>query len=405
MTGLLDSVLSALDAPGAYTRGLLAGSPGERVDGRGLLESWGVLGQNTPGLDFGDVLGFGAGILTDPLTYASGGTGLLAKALGKSDDAARLFSAASDLPPTLTGGWGAMDDLARAAPAGNLDQLALGYTPRPLLEGRRLMPDDFAATTVAARVGGDASGPIRLYHGSPWGPVLTPDPSRWKSADDLLFGPGHYMTENPGVASSYARGDGIGVMRRSMTDAEVAAKYPVGQVVQEYGTGGVVVDSLDKNEWGNWVVRGRLADTNRPHNFLVSDEVYTRPTPAVTSYYLNTQKPFDMATGELSRDDAIKILEKLRALDPTNVPIKQELDDAFAGFHNSDPESFYERLAMDTSKAHINQALQQAGYDAIRHVGGGRAGGGKTLHDVWIALNPEQVYEPFLESQVRGKWM
>jgi hypothetical protein len=37
----LGTVGYALDTPGAYTRGLLAGRPGERVDGRDMLESLG----------------------------------------------------------------------------------------------------------------------------------------------------------------------------------------------------------------------------------------------------------------------------------------------------------------------------------------------------------------------------
>jgi hypothetical protein len=171
--GLLESLFSALDAPGAYTRGALSGQFGERVDGRGLLENWGVLGQNREGLDFGDVLGFGAGVLTDPLTYASGGLGLLGKALGRGDDAARLLAGA-DVPPSLVGGWGAMDDLARTAPAGNLDQLALGHIPAPQLAGRRLMPDDLAATTYAKTPSGM---PVKLFHGSIHGPVQTPQSS------------------------------------------------------------------------------------------------------------------------------------------------------------------------------------------------------------------------------------
>lgn len=55
-----------LDTPGAYTRGMIAGRPGERVSGREMLEAYG-LGANQEGLDLGDVLGFGADVLVDPL--------------------------------------------------------------------------------------------------------------------------------------------------------------------------------------------------------------------------------------------------------------------------------------------------------------------------------------------------
>lgn len=55
-----------LDTPGAYTRGMIAGRPGERVSGREMLEAYG-LSANQEGLDLGDVLGFGADVLVDPL--------------------------------------------------------------------------------------------------------------------------------------------------------------------------------------------------------------------------------------------------------------------------------------------------------------------------------------------------
>lgn len=77
---LLDALMSgvgyvgsAIDAPGAYMRGALGGEFGERMGGRELLEAWGVLDENEEGLDGGDVLGFGAEMLLDPLNLATGG--------------------------------------------------------------------------------------------------------------------------------------------------------------------------------------------------------------------------------------------------------------------------------------------------------------------------------------------
>lgn len=91
-TSLLEGTLGGLqwlgetlDKPGAAMRGLLAGRPGQllnlipfsdtlgitnpqdRTSGRDLLEQAGLLDANTPGLDWGDVAGFGAEVLTDPL--------------------------------------------------------------------------------------------------------------------------------------------------------------------------------------------------------------------------------------------------------------------------------------------------------------------------------------------------
>jgi GNAT superfamily N-acetyltransferase len=73
----LGAVGYALDTPGAYTRGLLAGRPGQRVGGREMLQDWGVVGENRPGLDWGDAAGFGAEMLLDPLNAI--GLGLIGR--------------------------------------------------------------------------------------------------------------------------------------------------------------------------------------------------------------------------------------------------------------------------------------------------------------------------------------
>lgn len=75
----------ALDTPGALLRGLLAGKPGERVAGRDLLEQYGLVGANTDQgwiPDAGDLAGFAADTLLDPLNLIGGG--LVKTAAGKA---------------------------------------------------------------------------------------------------------------------------------------------------------------------------------------------------------------------------------------------------------------------------------------------------------------------------------
>lgn len=78
----VERVANLLDTPGAWVRGLLVGRlpGGERVSGRELLEHYGLLGPNRPGFDWGDVAGFAAEVLLDPLTYLTFGVGALTKA-------------------------------------------------------------------------------------------------------------------------------------------------------------------------------------------------------------------------------------------------------------------------------------------------------------------------------------
>ena len=87
MSALLDllaGVGAVLDTPGALVRNSLAGrnpfqglfDPEERTTGRGLLEDWGILGENQEGLDAGDLAGFGVDVVVDPVNLL-GGAGLL----------------------------------------------------------------------------------------------------------------------------------------------------------------------------------------------------------------------------------------------------------------------------------------------------------------------------------------
>jgi hypothetical protein len=112
--GALQYAGETLDKPGRSVRGVLAGKPSEllnlipfsdtlgitepseSISGRDLLEKAGVLSRNTPGLDWGDVGGFTAEVLTDPLSFLGTGpltaAGRLAKAEGKlaSSTASRI---------------------------------------------------------------------------------------------------------------------------------------------------------------------------------------------------------------------------------------------------------------------------------------------------------------------------
>lgn len=96
--GGLSALGNFLDVPGSMARDVLAGqnpfdqllspfSDAGRTTGRGLLEKYGMLGQNQSGFDWGDVAGVGAEILTDPTNWVTLGgktaLGQLAQKSGK----------------------------------------------------------------------------------------------------------------------------------------------------------------------------------------------------------------------------------------------------------------------------------------------------------------------------------
>lgn len=113
---LLSGALDTISAPGRYTRGALAGRPGESMGGRDMLEAWGALSPNTPGLDFGDVAGFLAEAVVDPLNLIPVGalgaalgmsrkavplSEVAAKALTSSDEAYKAFEVAKAMPKSV----------------------------------------------------------------------------------------------------------------------------------------------------------------------------------------------------------------------------------------------------------------------------------------------------------------
>ena len=169
---ILSGVGNVLDMPGSYTRGFLAGRPGDRVGGRELLEQLGVLGENREGLDAGDAVGLGADMLLDPLNLISGAG--MWKLASRANKAVRSVEKANEASMAL-----------RKAGA---------------------MPEEIANLT---KIRGDA-GPLRLYHetGSPaFGPrEFAPDPGsrNW-------LGKGTYsMTDPSELRGAYTRADKSG---------------------------------------------------------------------------------------------------------------------------------------------------------------------------------------------------
>lgn len=132
--GMLSDIGYAVDTPGALLRGLLAGKPGARKSGREMLESWGALGPNKEGFDSGDVAGFLADLIVDPINLAGGWAAKgLAKTLGRQVGARRTASVAAKLrqPAMVT----------KEAP------VSLASMPRPHAAKRHIVPDlDYTGT-------------------------------------------------------------------------------------------------------------------------------------------------------------------------------------------------------------------------------------------------------------------
>lgn len=126
LADILSGTLDAVSAPGRYTRGALAGRPGQSMGGRDMLESWGVLGDNQAGLDTGDVLGFLAEAVVDPLNLIP--VGALGAALGLSRKALPLSK-------------GLMSGAARAAIPAVDDMSRVASSPAATRAASMLLPE------------------------------------------------------------------------------------------------------------------------------------------------------------------------------------------------------------------------------------------------------------------------
>jgi hypothetical protein len=149
--------------------------------------------------------------------------------------------------------------------------------------------------------------------------------------------------------------------------------------------------------------------------------IFTKePSPAVVKqHYLHSEHPFDMRHPDyISRDEALQYGDPGTIPKDREIPLhdalqklKPELDsDHSDALHswlsaltkNSDIPLTGQRMweaikgEMGLSSGAANEIIKEAGFDAIRHTGGINAGGGKRIHDVWVGLKPENVYNQFI---------
>jgi hypothetical protein len=110
--GFLAGLGRTLDYPGRKIREFVSGK--EDASGRDVLEKLGILGPNTEGFDWGDVPGFAAEIVMDPLTYV-GGIGTLTKS-------GKLVKRGTDLALRLKAATG------QARPAAEIAELAAAHS-------------------------------------------------------------------------------------------------------------------------------------------------------------------------------------------------------------------------------------------------------------------------------------
>lgn len=264
------------------------------------------------------------------------------------------------------------------------------------------MPEEIARLTKIV----DESGkPRRMLHGTPHA-FDEIDPAKWD--DDALYGPGHYATADTEIASSYANARGTHKFerRRGITDDQIA---------------GIV-----KNPRYNYDLYNPFWDANSPADMLarrVEERLNGAPSktgafPAsfgddlrslfeihgpprnVRMQYIDSRKPFDMDRSMLPRE-VDSVLNA--AGDGEAVMLRRMNREQFpelGGMAGQELWDYVDALHGGSASATQN-ALKRAGYDSILHTGG-QVTGGKP-HQVAIALDPSQVYLPYIAPAIKNE--
>jgi hypothetical protein len=375
----LGAVGYAFDTPGALLRGALIGRPGERASGREMLEALGY-SANQEGLDLGDVLGFGAEMVLDPLNLLPGYAALKGakhlkrtKALNKASDA--------------------------------------------LLEAGGMPAEIAARTLVRDPVTGQ---PTRLYHGT----KTVFDKFDAKSQDAGVFNDfdevAAYLTDGPELASDYAMPQGTGV-------------HGVGPITPDYA-GNVRMQFADVrkpfvNEGDELLQLSKMAGTpdSMPEDIARYIETnYVNQADSATasrnrSRYLGYAPAADAAlkikgSPYTSNDikSLVKALIESEGRHDYILPPNRRVYSALGHLHEDvQGVGLIRQMQLDNFAAtkpagaipmspHFqhsaaNEHLRNLGYDAIQHTGSKRVGGrGFAYDNVTIPFDVDQIYSPWV---------
>ena len=310
----------------------------KRVTGRQMLEKSGLVGENT---DQGWVpdLGDIGGFAAEALLDPT-------NLLGGAGLAKRLMGISKT--KAVNRGIEAANTLSR-------EQRAMGF-----------MPEEVAKLT---KIVDETGQPKRMYHGTPNGWEGNPDPTKW--IEDPAHGKGHYTTDAKGdIPSGYAG-----------------------------------VDSKVPDEDIPWLKEQLLS---RGRN------------PAVKIQFIDARNPLDLDThyrfGDLPEPIQKQIVlnerEKLRGSIDDYKRTKDDVDPYWKDWHADDiayhfpirngPPTVKGQELLGIVKGELGpsqELLQSSGYDAITHRGGAITGGAP--HNVVIALDPKNVYLPYIAKELQ----
>lgn len=407
MASILDSIGSGLstlgyvlDTPGALLRGTLAGRVGKRMSGRELLQSYGAVGNNRSGLDLGDVLGFGADLLVDPLNLI-GGAGILGKA-SKASKAVKSNKASQALR-------------------------AMGA-----------MPAEIAAQTKLATAPGK---PLRLLHGTassiPFSQLDISPPGQ------AFLGRGVYFTQSPRVADIYSESNRAVVppqLKDALVDkfVKIVNQHPSSKIkIEREEALDSFGEALRMDEMANDILSSPiaaraerekerlLASGKRPPKgaFLFDtidrfqNKMY-RGHPRTEMRFADARNPYRFSD-EATSDDILAIQSTMTPEMQDKLNVQLRLLESYKQGNPTKGEIW--ALARQLEKPDtIGEKIKNAGYDAIVHGDSEDVNIPALLrkavsvperlpldyHDETMVFNPSQLYKPYIAPALQPvpKW-
>ena len=334
----------------------------KRVTGRQMLENRGLADANedqgwVP--DAGDLGGFAAEMLLDPTNLIGGG--LAAKLMGKASKAK------------------AANKGIEAANAVSREQRAMGF-----------MPEEVAKLT---KIVDETGAPKKMYHG-------TPHVFDKFDADKLdpaaLYGNGIYTTDSPRIASEYSsKGEVDAIQKALESDSRLTDLRRRKSIARrEAKKSGSLHDDARHNR--AWDLSDRIDEKLSDRADRISGDAVARN---VRQHFIDARNPIDM-DGFLDNNAPVlrEALEKRIGEPDTWTDWGSLRDDALDSVGPSSTGSAAWQALRGTGE-NVNDILRESGFDAITHRGGGNTGG--ATHNVTIALDPSQVYLPYIAKELQ----
>ena len=251
--------------------------------------------------------------------------------------------------------------------------------------------------------------PQIVYHGTPnvrFDTFNLPKDDLDNGHNSLLYGPGHYFTDNENIAQGYADTNGvkyhIDTSRINDKDLYSSVDSYLNKRKQiESSTRGLAyykmlnktLDLLrDNQDLGG--IR-KYVESGTPSGRAIAKTLgltVERKDPAgIHQVFLSLKKPFDISSSHSTNDvNHINEIAKKHGFQKTPSAEKNVKGSDYYTQLLSGGIKNGERGIRAANKTDVNKVLEAAGYDGIKHDGGG-LWQTHTNHNVYIAFHPEQI--------------